>query len=289
MVIQSCKSWPSFMSWVWSFLAKTLMLLCIIGPTVSDCVYFSFHECPLLFSHLFVTSVVWTLPVWNMVVGAVLQHEPRWESGSSPHHSAPAVLRLEDNPDHVRRRLFCFLTCMFGICKEWAEGRWASQRGGSSQEGDEGRWAMKRCDLTAVKAGLHEPVSSSMYIIVSVRSIWLMSCVCIHQPIMRAPWASSSSLLSCGFCLWVTWLCLGWRQLPRTGDSCSSCRRRAKLFSWVRPLILWFSLDYFCNLSALTVVVLVANRQYLHECLGGGRFRWQPGSRFHLGQSCVPG
>ena len=88
-------------------------------------------------------SVVWPLPVWNMVVGAVLQYEPGRESGSDPGHGAPAVLRLEDDPDHVRHFLCLLLLCLSGVCKEWAKGRGPSQHPARSQEGGEGRYAMK--------------------------------------------------------------------------------------------------------------------------------------------------
>ena len=95
------------------------------------------------FSRVSSPSVVRALPVWNMVVCAVLQYEHSRESGSNPGHCAPAVLRLEDYHDHVGHRLCRLLVCMFGVCKERAKGCWPAQHRGSSQEGGQGRQVKK--------------------------------------------------------------------------------------------------------------------------------------------------
>lgn len=58
-------------------------------------------------------------------------------------------------------------------------------------------------------------------------------CVYPLQGTVRAPWVNSSSLLSCGCSLWVTWWYSGWRQQPLTGGSCSSCKRKDRPLSWV--------------------------------------------------------
>lgn len=104
-------------------------------------------HCGILYNDYFLPvlvsapSVVWALPVWNMVVRAVLQYEPGRQSGSTLGHCASAVLRLEDYPDRVRHFLCSLLSCLPGVCKEWAKRRWPAQHPASSQEGGEGRWA----------------------------------------------------------------------------------------------------------------------------------------------------
>lgn len=65
-------------------------------------------------------SVVRTLPVWNMVVRAVLQYEPGRKFGSHHGHCSPALLRLEDNPDHVWHLLRRLLIGVSAVCKERA-------------------------------------------------------------------------------------------------------------------------------------------------------------------------
>lgn len=78
-----------------------------------------------------------------MVVCALLQYEPGGEFGSDPGHSAPAVLRLEDYPDHVGGRLCQLLIRLSGVCKERAKGRGFAQYPSSDQEGSQGRWVSK--------------------------------------------------------------------------------------------------------------------------------------------------
>lgn len=58
-------------------------------------------------------------------------------------------------------------------------------------------------------------------------------CMFFLQGTVRAPWRNSSSLLSSGCCLLVTWLCLGWKLLLLTGASFSLCKRKARLLWWV--------------------------------------------------------
>lgn len=72
-------------------------------------------------------SVVRTIPVWDLVVPAVLQHEPGWESGSHMCHRALALLWLEEHPDHVGDSVRCLRICVSGFCEERPKGRRSAQ------------------------------------------------------------------------------------------------------------------------------------------------------------------
>ena len=83
--------------------------------------------------------VVRAIPVRDVLGSAVLQHEPGGQPGPAPGHGAAAVLRLEDHPVRLRRRLRRLLVGVRRVHQERAHGRGPARRRSSEEEGSEGR------------------------------------------------------------------------------------------------------------------------------------------------------
>lgn len=104
-----------------------------INISVNPCKTFA-NVHPGIFLLLLLLSVVRALPVWNVVVCAVLQHEPVWQSGSGPGYGASPILRLENHSDSIGGILRCLLICVPALNKEWAKGCGPTQHWGRRQE-----------------------------------------------------------------------------------------------------------------------------------------------------------